>query len=1084
MRLKRSGRVGINLRSALAALLVLALPAIGKAQQATITGRVTSAGTGEALGESRVMIVGSSSAATTNAEGRYTLRNAPMGKVTIRVLRVGFVEQKKTLDLASGAVMALDFSMSPAVIQLQEIVTTATGEQRRVEIGNAISTLGDVNKRVEESPVTNLTDLMVAKSPGVIILPGNMTSSAPTVRIRGLNSMSLSNAPIYVIDGVRMNSGSIGGGVGGTNTSYVNDINPAEIEDIEIVKGPSAATLYGTDAANGVIVITTKKGKSGSTRWTWYGEQGTVEDKNKYPNSYALWGHSPTAPTAANPVRCNLVTVGQGTCVVDSTTSANLFREPGIGPLFTGPRSQYGGQASGGTEAVRFFVSTDIENEIGPVRMPSLFVQRFDSLKTSVRDEWMYPEMFQRANVRTNINAALTPKIDLSLNVGYGKTDQRLPQVDNNTFSYFYNSYQNPGFIPERIGESAASCNANPARCLGYSGTDGIGYDLHGYGLYSPGELFQRVVTQGIQRFIGSAQANWRPFAWMQNDATVGIDLADRDNLTMNRLNEGPASGTTRDGTVTNQKNNDRNFSAKLTSNATWNVRTNLALKTSAGADYVNIESDGVSASGTTLPPGGQNVGQTAVRSTGNTNNQLPQANKTLGLYLQELASIRDRLFITGAVRTDQNSAFGTNFQRVFYPKGSLSYVISDESFFPHVRFLDQLRLRYAYGASGVQPGATTTFKTFSASTANIGNPGSGTGTDKVGLIANALGNPDLKPEKSTESEMGFESRLFGNRVNFDFTYYSKQTQDALVNKPIAPSSGASATSVLTNLASVQNTGIEAVLTTTVIDNRRVTWDMTLSGSHGSNTIKKVYGPNGYCSATITTACDSVGTGTTRNIKGRPVNGRFYVPFTFADSNSDGIITPNEVIVGTRLKDGTLDQVTAVYMGYSNPRDIVALASGLALFQRKLRVNVLVDYKGGFGLFNSTTQFYCQQTNFCYDVNIGPGSKMGAPASLYDQARNVAQRYVTGTKTQVGYLESGQFWRFRELGVTLQLPNVVATRLRARDVAATFSARNLHVWTQYKGIDPESGYGNGDTQNDFSTTSPPRYFTVRLNLHY
>jgi TonB-dependent SusC/RagA subfamily outer membrane receptor len=134
-----------------------------------------------------------------------------------------------------------------------------------------------------------------------------------------------------------MNSGSINGGVGGTNTSYVNDINPAEIEDIEIVKGPSAATLYGTDAANGVIVITTKKGKAGSTRWTWYGEQGTVEDKNKYPNSYALWGHSPTAPTAANPVRCNLVTVGQGTCVVDSTTSANLlFREPWDRPLFTG----------------------------------------------------------------------------------------------------------------------------------------------------------------------------------------------------------------------------------------------------------------------------------------------------------------------------------------------------------------------------------------------------------------------------------------------------------------------------------------------------------------------------------------------------------------------------------------------------------------------------------------------------------------------------------------------------------------------------------------------------------------------------
>src|SRR6185436_15873346 len=134
------------------------------------------------------------------------------------------------------------------------------------------------------------------------------------------------NAPIWIVDGVRMNAGGIGSGQTTAATSYLTSLQPQEIEDIEIVKGPSAATLYGTDAANGVIVITTKKGKAGNTRWTWYGEQGQVQDRNKYPSSYALWGHSSTAPTAANPVRCNLVTVGQGTCIVDSTTSANLFR--------------------------------------------------------------------------------------------------------------------------------------------------------------------------------------------------------------------------------------------------------------------------------------------------------------------------------------------------------------------------------------------------------------------------------------------------------------------------------------------------------------------------------------------------------------------------------------------------------------------------------------------------------------------------------------------------------------------------------------------------------------------------------------
>ena len=210
MRVTRTWSAGFLVRSTLAALAAIAAPTLAQAQQGTITGRVTAAGSGEALAESRVMLAGTSTIVSTTQDGKYTLRNVPLGKVVVRVIRVGFVEQKKSVDVSSGNVLSLDFTMVQAVVQLQEIVTTATGEQRRVEIGNAISTLGDVNKRVEESAVTNLSDLMVAKAPGVIILPGNMTSSAPTVRIRGLNSMSLSNAPIYVIDGVRMNSAAIG----------------------------------------------------------------------------------------------------------------------------------------------------------------------------------------------------------------------------------------------------------------------------------------------------------------------------------------------------------------------------------------------------------------------------------------------------------------------------------------------------------------------------------------------------------------------------------------------------------------------------------------------------------------------------------------------------------------------------------------------------------------------------------------------------------------------------------------------------------------------------------------------------------
>src|SRR6185436_12241763 len=224
-------------------------------------------------------------------------------------------------------------------------------------------------------------------------------------------------------------------------------------------------------------------------------------------------------------------------------------------------------------------------------------------------------------------------------------------------------------------------------------------------------------------------------------------------------------------------------FSAKIVSNSSWQAAPWAIVKTTVGADYNNVASENTASSGTQLPPGAQNVGQAAVRDG---SNQLQTANKTLGVYVQEQASLRDRLFITAAVRSDQNSAFGTKFQRVFYPKLSASWLVSDESFFPKYSWLDQVRLRSAYGASGVQPGPTTALQTFSAITRvlNATTPGNASGADTPALLANLLGNPNLKPETSAELEGGFEARLFDNRATLDFTYYNKKTKDALISQP------------------------------------------------------------------------------------------------------------------------------------------------------------------------------------------------------------------------------------------------------------------------------------------------------------
>jgi len=1051
MLLMRAWNVRSHLRSALATLAVAGLPALGVAQQASISGRVTSAGTSEPLVDARVMVVNTSLAATTNADGRYTLRGVPSGTVQVRVLRVGFKEDKKSVTVAGGGAAELDFALTPVVVQLQEIVTTATGQQRRVEIGNAVTTLGDVNKSVETTPIKNIADLMVGKSPGVIVLPGAMTGAAPTIRLRGLRSLAttgsgVSNDPIYVVDGVRYVSGTIGLGTGGTTASFLNDLNPNEIEDIEIVKGPSAATLYGTDAANGVIVITTKRGHAGNARWSWYGEAGGVSDRNDYPANYASWGHDPNTNAVK---RCTLVTESQKTCILDSLTSFSVLRDPSTTPMRLGHRDQYGVNISGGNDALRYFVSGDMQNEMGPLHMPAFAQSTLsDTMGVALRDEWVNPEAFQTQSFRTNLSATINPRFDLTATAGFSKANQRLPQVDNNTFSVYYSAWNNPGF------------NHNG---LNYNELGTLKEFRNGYGGFSPAQIFQVYNQNTTQRFTGSSTASWRPFAWMSNEGTLGLDLANNDFTGICRFNECPNSGTRRQGVVSFNHTNLRNMSARVISSGTWQARSYLSLKTTLGGDYNNSEQDGVNANGSNLPPGAQTVGSAAVRQGGD---QLQTVDKTLGVYVQEEATIRDRLFLTVAMRSDQNSSFGTKLQNVAYPKAQLSWILSDESFFPHFDWLNQFRVRSAYGASGVAPGGTVSLRTFGSSTANIASvPGQTTSADLPGLIAQALGNPDLKPEKATEWESGFDGNVFDNRGHFDFTYYTSTSHDGIISEPIPSSTGASSLSVLKNLASVRNSGVEVTINGTLIDRRAFGWDFTVGASHNNNKILSL-----GIDQTTGKPRTNIGAGTSRDSIGLPINAMFARPFSFSDANGDGIITPDEVTVSPDY----------TYMGYSAPRDIVSITNGVDLFNRRLHLSALFDYKGGFVLNNSSGSFY--QTNF---ATFAPTNLASTP--LYQQARAIAASSAKNpTTTDLGYRESGQEWRLREVSAAWTVPDMVSRRLRARDMQIVFSARNLHFWTPYTGVDPEANYvtGNGDTQTTFSTTAPRTYYVVRANLHY
>jgi TonB-linked SusC/RagA family outer membrane protein len=1050
--------------------------------QGTITGRVTTEVGAQPLPGARVIAVGSNSQATAGDDGKYTLRGVRAGVVEVQVLHVGYKSLKKTVTVQAGSTTEANFALAQSVVQLDEIVTTATGQQRKVELGNAIATLGNVSRRVEENSTTSMADLLVAKAPGVIVLPSPVIGGAPTIRVRGISSITLTNAPIWYVDGVRYVIAQGANSAGSTPISLLNNLSPEEIEDIEIVKGPSAATLYGTNAANGVVLVTTKKGRSGNARWAWTAESRTISDRNNYQAQYANFGRRIAGNTVT---RCQLsvmqtpkFSAAQGaTCISDSVTSYNLLEDPENTFIKLGRGSLYGLNVNGGTDIVRYFASADLSNEYGPIEMPAADIRYYDDvLHSPVSNDMLHPRQQQRLNLRTNLSAALSPKLDLNINAGFGKSSNIIEPDNAQIIGMLYTGQANFGYKGCPAGTEKTLCG------LDKPWTDPTGFPMHDYNLFAPGSIMQYVWTDDVQRFTGSTQANWRPLSWLQNDALVGVDLAVNDQFHVCRLNECPNSGANaRLGNVTSFKEHRRNFSAKVSSTASWQAREWANLKTSIGADYTNEERDNLNAQGRGLAPGASSLGSTstAVSWTSVT----PTAVKTLGFYAQEQLGFRDRLFLTVAARSDQNSAFGSDFQRVLYPKASVSWLVSEESFFPKWSAINSFRLRTAYGANGVQPGATAALQTFNPTTSSIQNKDLTTGADVPGLLAAQPANAGLKPETSAEFESGFETDLFNRRLHFDYTFYSKKTTNALISVPIPASVAASTTTILQNVGSTKNWGNEVQLNAVLADFRRLSWDVTVSASHNNNKWLDLGKDPSTCQlgsdGTIdqATCKDRVigAGGVTQQRKGDPLFMQWYRNYKFDDANGDGIIQASEVQV-----EDTLSR-----QGVGFAKDLISIANGFELFSRKLRIAALFDYKSGSKTLEGN-YFQCSSTPRACRETQDP------TAPLWMQARAVA--LASGTRiggttytTRLGYFVSNQFWKFREMSATLQIPQVVNRKLRSQNGSTfVFAARNLKTWSSFTGVDPEQNYGvtGSEINNDFNTSPPPTYFTFRLNLKY
>ncbi|MDB4913867.1 MAG: TonB-dependent outer membrane protein SusC/RagA [Gemmatimonadetes bacterium] len=1024
-------------------LAVLAATALGvpaRAQlQGSLTGRVTDAATGQPIPLATVSIVGTALGAQTNGQGQYTIRGINAGKIEVRVLRVGFAEKRGTINMSSGQAATLDLTMSAVATTLSPVVTTVTGEQRRVEVGNSIAQV-DAGRLKETTAIGSVGDLLTARTPGVMVVPGTQIGAGTRVRVRGTSSLSLSNNPIYIIDGTRVEgtTGSSTVSVGGTTPARVNDINPEEIETIEVVRGPSAATLYGTDAANGVIVITTKRGVAGKMQTTYTTEQGARVDRNHYPDAYRAWRSGATAAltsTSSNVVQCFLSQVTANACKQDSVTKFNLYDDPETTPNGTGYRQQHSLQVGGGSEQLRYFLHGEWENDAGILKVPEFDKRYLIAHGATLRSEELSPSNQGRKTMRGNFNIAATPSLDFAFNTGYTSQDTRLPTSDDSgTLGVAANTYGGPG--------QKYNLAAN-------------GDTLWGWRQFTPRDIYQTYTNQGISRLISSLNTNWRAAEWLSARANVGLDYANRLDTQLCRFGSCPdLGGDSRKGYKIDNRSNFFTYASDASATATKAVSSTMMSKTTAGVQFNRSEFDRNGASGTQLPPGAVSVTAGAVKSA----DESTSDTRTLGGFVEEAVSFNERLFLTGALRSDRNSAFGADFKTVLYPKLSASWVVSEEGFFPKYNWMNQLRLRSAYGASGVQPGTIDAVQYFSASTTRLESG------DAPAVVFSTLGNVNLKPERSTELEMGIDGTFFDSRLTTELTYYQKASRDALISRILPPSLGTGATSRFENLGKVSNVGWEFLLNAQMVQRSAFGWDLTVSANSNTNTLDSLGGlPNIISSSTA------------QQREGKPLNGWWSRALvSYADKNGDGIIAYN---VDPNLSEVVVTD-TAVYLGNPIPKYELSVTNGFDFLKRRLHFGGMVDYKGGFKTYNNTERIRCGSRNNCAGL-------LDPHASLFEQARTVAQRDHPA-KTVAGFIEDGDFIRLRELNVTYTASEDFASRfLHGRRIAATFAARNLGIlWTKYTGVDPEAFATTGDAPSEFQAFGPTTFYVFRLSFGF
>ncbi|GJG89183.1 SusC/RagA family TonB-linked outer membrane protein [Gemmatimonadetes bacterium T265] len=949
--------------------------------QTSVAGTVVRAGTLTPVEGAQVLVEGTTIGATTDAAGRFRLRGVPAdagGQVTLRVRRLSFQPFTQRVRVGAGD---LRLVLTEATVNLDAVVVTGTagGEQQR-SVGNAVSRI-DAAAEVGRTGVTSVGQLLNGRAPGVIVTSGTgRAGSGPDINIRGRSTISLNQQPLLYIDGVRVDN-DVGTGTrqqGGAVASRFNDIPPEDIESIEIIKGPAAATIYGTEAANGVIQVITKRGQSGERpQWNAVLRQGTVAFQDP-----------------GGRIQTNYAQDSTGQLLTWNGVQQEAARGT---PIFTTGRLQtYQLNLSGGTPAVRYYASGGYDQNTGIE--PNNNERRF--------------------NGRLNLSVTPSSKVDVTASLGVISGHTALGS-DYGASALFSTLYGSPNFVP------------TPTRGFFLSPPQTV------WDVYSN--------TQDVNRYTSSLAFNNRPTGWFTQSLNLGLDLTNEDNQGLQRF-ASPSdaiffSPTDALGSILEDLRTVSYITASYNASARAALTPALTATSSVGAQFYRRRVNLSQVNGSQFPAPGVTTGAAAAITTGSQDYLI---NKTLGFYAQEQFGLHDRAFLTAAVRVDNNSAFGKNFGYTAYPKVAATWVISEEPWWRDAAVggaVNQLKLRSAFGASGQQPSDSAALRTYQPVTST---------QDRPGVTPQFVGNDNLKPERGQELELGFEAGLF-RRLSLDFTYFNKKVHDAILARPNAPSGGFPG-SQFVNIGQISNHGVELAARYDAF--QRSDLGIELTGNVGTAR-DRIDDLGGIPFVAIPGLPQ-------RDVQGYPIAAYFAKKVVGATLGANGAAANLQCDNGAGGVIGC-DAAPVVFLGTSTPKVVGAFGTTVTV-QKRLRLYGLVDFKAGHKLLNADELLRCSVLGECL-ANYRP--QQFSPTYIADVQNGSGLLYANS------FVQSASFARLREVSATYDLPARFAAPLRARSAALTIAGRNLHLWTSYKGLDPESRAGVIGQQSAFSQAVTP-----------